>query len=234
MHKLSDKHHYPTVDGALRFFAVRAKGRPETAPLVPKVVETRATLREKREAYLAAYDERVAQTAEIVYLDSRIDRLVLVGLKRDLAVLTAEHPKGAQLEKKLFQGVAPSVGMKPVASESQEHYVAGIVKRLEDDADFASLAPHAKKLHQGQQEIDDALDRRKEARVKERLAQGDLEDALEDARRIYNQLHPQLQLTFPNDPALVESYFRELYTKSDEAEGDAPDAGGEVGKTDDA
>ena len=232
MNKLNDKHRYPAVDGALRFFVVRAKGHPETAALVPKIVETRTTLREKRDAYVEAHDERVAQTAEIVYLDSRLDRMVMVGLKRDLAVLTADNPKGVQLEKKLFQGVAPSVGMKPVASQSQEHYVAGIVKRIEEDADFAALAPHSTKLRNGQKDLDTALERRKEARVKERLALGDLDDALEDARRLYNQLHPQLQLMFPNDPALVESYFRDLYGRSDAAEEEAP-ADGAGDKTED-
>jgi hypothetical protein len=57
MQRLSDKHRFPTVDRALRFFVVRAKGRPETAALVPPIVEIRAKLREKRDAYLDAVDE---------------------------------------------------------------------------------------------------------------------------------------------------------------------------------
>jgi hypothetical protein len=234
MQKPGDKHRFPAVDRALRFFVIRAKGRPETAALAPKAVKMRAKLRDKRDAYLDALDERVAQGAEITYLDSRLDRLVLVGLKRDLAVLTAEHPKGDQLEKKLFQGVAPSAGMKPVASESQEHYVAGILKRIEEDADFAPLAAHAKKLRKGQKEIDDALARRKDTRVKERMAQADLDDALDEARRLYNQLQPQLQLTFPDDPALVESYFRDLRGRGGDGAVDeeAPAGGGEGGGKD--
>jgi hypothetical protein len=224
MQKLTEKHRFLIVDGALRFFRIRAKSRPETAAFAPKVAKLRAELREKREGYLEAFDERVAQNAVIAYLDNRLDRAVLVGLKRDLGVLTAKHPQGPALEKKLFQGVAPSVGMKPVAGEEQENFVATIVHRIDEDADFASLAPHAKILRKGQKELDGAIELRKGLRVKERTAQADLDDALDRARRFYNQLYPQLQLLFPDDPDLVETFFRDLRSSSGGAAAEA-DAG---------
>jgi hypothetical protein len=58
------------------------------------------------------------------------------------------------------------------------------------------------------------LSLRKDARVKERTAQADLDEALDGARRFYNQLYPQLQLLFPDDPDLVETFFRDLRAPS--------------------
>jgi hypothetical protein len=216
MQKLTEQHRSPTVDRALRFFIVRAKGRPETAAFATEAQAVRTRLRERRDAYLDAQDERLALSAEVVYLDGRLDRLVVVHLKRDVAAFAADRSGGAQYERKLFQGMAPSKAMQPVGGEKQEHYVASIIQRLENDADYAFLSDHAPRLRAAQQALDAALERRKTARVKERLAQGDLDDMTDEARRFYNQLYPRLQLVFTDDLPLVESYFRELRRARDE------------------
>src|SRR5262245_6719362 len=114
MQKLTDHHRSPLIDRVLRFFILRARARPETAPHAQEAAPARAALRARRDAYYDAVDERIALNAEIVYLDTRIDRLVLVAVRRDLGAMTISLSKadGAKLEKKLFQGVAPSVAMK--------------------------------------------------------------------------------------------------------------------------
>lgn len=221
MQKLTEKHRYIVVDGALRYVRIRARSRPETASLAPKVAKLRTSLRDARETYLEAYDERVAVNAEIAYCDARLDKAVIVGLKRDVAVASAKRADGAAFEKKLFQGMAPSVGMKPVATEEQENYVAAILDRIDNDADYAAFAPNAKLIRKGQKDLDDLLASRKDARVKERTTQADLDEALDTARRFYNQLYPQLQLLFPNDLDLVETFFRDLRSASSGAAAEA-------------
>ena len=224
MQKLGDKHRYSVVDRCLRFTSIRFRSRPEAAPYAEGLKKHRATLRAKSDAYLDAYEERVATGYEIAYLDSRLDRAVIVDLKRDVAALLGKLANGEQLEKKLFQGVAPSAGMAPVADEAQSGYVAGITSRLETDPDFAPVASHAKKLRKLQKSIDEALTRRKDQRVTERLAYGDLDEALEEARREYNQLHARMTLAFPNAGALVESFVVALKKRGGtESEGGAED-----------
>lgn len=232
MQKLGDKHRYSIVDRCLRFTAIRLRSRPDAASLAEGLKAHRATLRAKSDAYLEAYEERVATGYELGYLDSRLDRAVITDLKRDVLAQLGKLPNGAQLEKKLFQGVAPSEGMAPVADDAQAGYVAGIVSRLESDADFAPVAGHAKKLRKLQKQIDEALGRRKDQRVTERLAYSDLDEALDAARREYNQLHARLSLALPSDPSLVESFFvtvkkrgaaeSEVAEPADHPEGDTP------------
>lgn len=225
MQKLGEKHRYSIVDRCLRFTSIRLRSRPETAALVEGLKKHRATLRTKSDAYLEAYEERVATGYEIGYLDGKLDRAVIVDLKRDVAAQLGKLANGAQLEKKLFQGQAPSAGMAPVADDAQASYVAGIMSRLESDADFEPVSGHAKKLRKLQKSIDEALARRKDQRVTERLAYGDLDEALDAARREYNQLYARLSLAFPDDPALVESFFVVLKKRasgSDEAEEEEP------------
>ncbi len=224
MQKLTERHRYSVVDRCLRFTSIRLRSRPEVAALAEDLKRHRAALRAKSDAYLEAYEERAATGYEIGYLDSRLDRAVIVELKRDVAAQLGRLASGAQLEKKLFQGVSPSTGMAPVADEAQAGYVAGILSRLETDPDFAPVAGHAKKLRKLQGRIDDALARRKEQRVTERLAYGDLDEALAAARRAHNQLHARLSLAWPDDPALVESFFVVLRKRAAAGDTDADSA----------
>lgn len=219
MHRLGERHRSPIVNRALRFLTIRLRSRAETLAFAEEAAKVRAELCKKREAYIEALDERLALSAEITYLDACLDRAVLVGLRRDLAVLAADRPT---VEKKLFAGVSPKSGMRPVAGESQEHYVAGIIGRLEGDPDFAPIASHAAKLRKRLNDLNAVLAKRRELRIKERLALGDLEEETEHASRYYNRMHPQLKLLFPNDLPLVESFFFDLRAPASSGSGGEP------------
>jgi hypothetical protein len=211
MQRLGERHRSPIVNRALRFLTIRLRSRPETQAFAEEAAQVRAQLCKKREAYIEALDERLALSAEIAYLDACLDKAVLVGLRRDLTVLTSDRPA---IEKKLFAGVSPKSGMRPIGGEAQEHYVTGIIARLEADADFAPIASHAAKLRKRLHDLNDALAKRRELRIKERLALGDLEEETEHASLYYNRMHPQLKLLFPNDLPLVESFFFDLRAPS--------------------
>lgn len=208
MQRLGEKHRSPVVNRALRFLTIRLRSRPETSAFAAEAAGVRAELCRKREAFIEAHDERLALSAEITYLDSCLDRSVLASLRRDLALLLAERP---ELEKRLFQGVSPAAGMAPIGGDSQEHYVLGIIRRLETEPDFGPLAGHAPRLRMRLKALNAALEFRRELRIKERLALGDLEEETERASRYYNRMYPQLKLLFPNDLPLVESFFFDLH-----------------------
>jgi hypothetical protein len=207
MQRLGERHRSPIVNRALRFLTIRLRNRPETRAFADEAASVRAELCKKREAYIEALDERLALSAEITYLDACLDRAVLVNLRRDVAVLGEDRPA---LEKKLFAGVSPRTGMRPVGGEAQDHYVTGIISRLEGDSDFVPIASHATKLRKRLADLNAALENRRELRIKERLALGDLEEETENATRYYNRMFPQLKLLFPNDLPLVESFFFDL------------------------
>jgi hypothetical protein len=207
MQRLGERHRSPIVNRALRFLTIRLRTRPETSAFAEEAASVRSELCKKREAYIEALDERLALSAEITYLDTCLDRAVLVHLRRDLAVLASSRPV---LEKRLFAGVSPKTGMRPIGGESQEHYVTGIIGRLEADSEFGPIASHATKLRKRLADLNATLEKRRELRIKERLAFGDLEEETEHASRYYNRMYPQLKLLFPNDLPLVESFFFDL------------------------
>jgi hypothetical protein len=51
---------------------------------------------------------------------------------------------------------------------------------------------------------------RDELRLQVDIALGDRRTRIDAAKRAYNLLYPRLQLTFPDDAALVEPFFRRL------------------------
>jgi hypothetical protein len=220
MQRLGERHRSPIVNRALRFLTIRLRSRPETLAFADEAADVRSALCKKREAYIEALDERLALSAEIAYLDACLDRAVLVGLRRDLTSF-ADRPG---MEKKLFAGVSPRSGMRPIGGEAQEHYVAGIIARLESDPDLTPIASHATRLRKRLEDLNEALAKRRELRIKERLALGDLEEETEHASLYYNRMHPQLKLLFPNDLPLVESFFFDLRAPNTPATV-APEAG---------
>lgn len=210
MQKLTDKHTYTVVDRALRFLTLRLRSRPETAEMAASTLRTREQLKTHGDAFDNAFDERVALSAEVVYRDNRVDRFVISTLRRAAVAAFSDRPDAQQIERRLYHGEAPSVAMKPVANEEQERYVSGILERINSDATFGPLQSKADELARLQGELDDVIEKRKKARVQERLRSADLDEALDQARQVYNQMYPRLQLTFPDDEALVESFFLDL------------------------
>lgn len=207
MQRLGERHRSPLVNRALRFLAIRLCSRPETSAFGEETSRVRESLAKKREAYIASLDERLAATAEITYLDACLDRTVLVSLRREVLVLATDRPS---LEKKLFAGISPRNAMRPVGGEAQEHYVAGIIHRLETSPELAPLSHYGPALQKRLDDLGAALSKRKELKAKEREALSDLEEETEGAVRYYNRMYPQLKLLFPNDLPLVESFFLDL------------------------
>jgi hypothetical protein len=207
MQNLREDHGVETHLRALRYLSIRLKSRPATANGAPEVDAAREDVKAKSEAYDEALEQRVAATAEIEYLDGRLDGTV-IGLGRDVLGLVNGDRSDARYLK-LFP-VAPTTMMKPVGGDTQATYVSVILDRIADDDDLSTLRNHLKPIRQQLDALEKATKARRLLTIAENKAAADRRLALEDARRVYRLMHPRLLLQFPDDSALVESYFAKL------------------------
>jgi len=222
MQRLLSKHRFTDVDRAMRYLSIRLGSRPETATLQAPINDARQALREAEEKHQQALQARVAATAEIEYLDGRLDDFVMA-ISRDVLVLT-NGDRGDARYLKLFS-TAPSVGMAPIASEGQDLYVRNILSRVREDADLEPLRRHVDELAARHAALDAAMEKRRSLSVPEGTADADRRLALDNARRVYNRTEAQLRLVI-EDKALIESYFMPLSARSRAVaeDGDAADA----------
>jgi hypothetical protein len=207
MQKLTERHSATITAQALRYLSIRLKSRPETQSLISEIETVRSALATAEEAYSQAKEERMAATAEINYLDGQLDQTVMA-LAREVGVMTRNKTQDPRYMK-LFP-TAPSALIRPIAGESQERFVRSLINRLQEDADYAGLKPYAETMEKQQQLLNQAGQRREQLYQPEVKAQTDQRIVLDQARRLYQNIYHRLQLLFPTDAALVESFFMDL------------------------
>lgn|GEM_PF-2245819 len=203
MQTLRKVHGYPAVRRALRFLAIRLKSRPTTATLAEEVTAARNGVEGAREAWEQASEERIAQTAEIAYLDGVVDGCVMA-VAREFNVLA-----GGKLDderRPLLFRKAPSEVMKDVGSDNQTQFVNSVVYALRNESSLQALKHLAHPLDEAQGRLTAAIARRADLATPEARAAAHLTTALERGRRTYNRMHAQLTLLL-GDEALVESFF---------------------------
>jgi hypothetical protein len=182
--------------------------------------QARAMLIAADDGWQQAVEERVAQSAEIGYLDGLLDAEALATAVDARAMVggKVEDPRYTRLFSR-----PPSESTRRVADDEQDRFVRHVVARITEDADLAALKPHAEALTRCQQDLQAALKRREDLYVPEMKAQAARRAALDQAQRTYNFLYPQMVLAL-QDPALVESFFLTLRRASRPAaeEADVP------------
>jgi len=216
MKLLREKQGYPATHRALRFLSIRLRSRPATAVFEPPIAAARASLVATNEAWEEAVEARVAATAEVEYLATLLDAAV-GDCAREAQVLVRNDRKDPRFQK-LFS-VAPTVAMRPTAGEAQDRFVQNIIQRLMEDADLATLRPHADKLAQCREALKTAVERRNALYVPEAKAAADRSLALDTARRLYNQMPAQLTLALGADRVLIDSFFVDFARGGSEDEG---------------
>ena len=207
MEKLTDRHSVRAVMKALRFQTIRLGSRPEAAQMAREMGEQRRGLHDLNEAFLNAQERRIGGTAEIRYHDRRLDKAVM-DLAREVVALTRGRRDDPRYLK-LFPA-APSSLMQGVTGDRQARFTRSLVSLLQEDADYSELSGHAETIGQHLADLDAAIARREDLYMPEFKAQADLTVALDQACRAYNLSYPRLVLLFPDDNALVESFFAEL------------------------
>lgn len=206
MEKLSTKHGVPTTLKALRFLGLRLRSRPQTVGLVDGVQAARTDLAAKDEAWCLAQEERVAQTAEMTYLDTCLEEDVMQ------AVLEVRALCGGKTEDERYKKAVaqpPNEALKGVGGDVQERFVLNMVGRFTEEPELAPLKPHASRLKQRLVDFNNASQKRDALYLPELKAQTERRIALEKAQRVYNFMHPQLMMTL-QDERLVESFFMPL------------------------
>jgi len=212
MQKMKERMGSSRVDSALRYVGIRLKSRPETVAMGEEVDAVRQKLREADDAYLMAFERRVGATAEIDYLDTRVDKTVMQ-LAREVLVRT-QNDRNDPRYKLLFP-VAPSTMMQAKGGDVQDRAVRAIIATLESEFSLAELRPYAQTLREHADKLSQAMAARQELYAPEQVTLAKRTVVMDEARRLYNLLPSRLTVLFPNDPAFVESCFRDLYVRGD-------------------
>ncbi len=207
MQQLLENHKTGATLAAVRYHVIRLKSRPDTAPLAADVAAARAGLVEKSDAADEAKEERVAASAVVVYCDHVLDTGVMALSREATTLVNGDTSEDRYV--RLFP-TTPSVAMKPVAGDPQERYVRSILNRLAEDDAYATLRGYLPKLAGALDTLNATVKLRSDLYVKEAMAASERNIALDNARRTYNLMYPRLQLLFPKDPALVETFFKDL------------------------
>ncbi len=207
MQNLRPDQSFPIHMRAFRFVTIRLRSRPQTKALAAETQVQRDALKAAGEAYDEAVEERVAATAEVEYVDSVLDVSVL-DLSRELLALNGGDRQDPRFTK-LFP-VAPAETVRPVTTEGQNRAVRVIVELLKEDPNLAPLRHHAASIGEKLANLEAALKARDGRYVDEDKANANRRQVMDHARRMYRMLMPRLQLIFPNDPVLVESFFLTL------------------------
>lgn len=219
MESLRETHGVEVVLGALRILSIRCGSRPASKAIGGEMASLRASLRELRDAWEGARDERIAATAEIQYRDAVLDDAVM-SLARQVNALVDGKTDDARY-RALFPS-APSGQMRPIGGSAQRAYVRALLKTLTEREDLSTLAPQRKAIAKAQDALDDATAARDDLQVTEDRASTALQIALDEARDAYNQAWHRLNVEFPKDKALVESFFRALSREKVRETPDAP------------
>lgn len=219
---LRDTHSPAFVERALRFLSIRLRARPASAPLAAEVDAWRVRITERTEALAVAAEERVACTAEIRWLDAERNG-AMAQLARDVNALVRGRFDDPRY-RRLFPAV-PSAQMRPVAGAAKDRFVAHVLEALANDPPLASLRAHHAPLADWPRQVGEAVARRESLRRDELRAREALVLAANEARRGYNLLPPRLALMFPEQRALVASYFRDGRAVATRAAAPAADNG---------
>lgn len=204
MQNLQEKHGFGTTDRGLRFLRIRLYSRPQSKHLVESVQRVRVRLRDTHEAQLEAVEMRAAATAEIVFLDGELGNAVM-NISRHTLIKT-NGKRDADLYKALFP-ISPSEMLTPLADDSQNRAVNTLIDALRSTPDARDLLPLVDVLSAHQTALTEAIAARDALYLAEDKAASQYRRALDDARRFHNQMFHQLNILFPDQKALVESFF---------------------------
>ncbi len=215
MEALRKSHGVDVVLGALRILSIRCSSRPESKPIAAEMAEIRAGVRDKKDAWETARDERMAANCEIAYCDSGVDGAVMTLSRQATAMVDGKTDDNRY--RNLFPA-APGAQLKPVGGAAQKQFVKGVLRALDEGEDIAELRPLGKPIAKAQKSLDTASDARDDLQVTEDRARTALDIELDAAREAYNQSWHRLNVIFPKDKALVESFFRTLTVKEKSVE----------------
>jgi len=221
MLKLTENQHgAAATERALRFCGIRLGPFEAAASARARIKAHRVALRDRREEYAEALEQRIAATVEIEYRDKKVDRRViaLAGVMRP--TLSTSEAGRAALKAALPS--APSDALKGVNDPSQSRFVENLCQQLQANVALAAWKDEAAALRGLVADTDEGVTAREALYVSEGQARTQLRLAIARAQRDYNLAFAELTLAFPDDDDLVESFFWRATRSSDAAETPPP------------
>jgi hypothetical protein len=203
MQQIDPKAGAATVRSRLRTLGTRLRSRPDTLALAAPVDAAQVDLRDKHEAWLAAHDATLAATGAIVFADEVEDDEIARVARRAKVLVDGVLKSPTYL--RLF-AVAPSEVTKGLAGDAQAALANHLITALAAP-EYASLADAIPALKAARAEVEGALAARTACEVAEASAWTELQIAEEAGRNVYRDAEPQLQLLFPGQRRLVDSFF---------------------------
>jgi hypothetical protein len=209
MEKLRDTDSSETVKRRARYLIVRLLSRPEVKEYAQGIAQKLETLKERIEDHEIATDERIGSTAEIHYYVERIGEKVSA-IARDVVVLVRGDTSDARY-KRIFL-VSPSEAMRS-SIDDRDRFVRNILETLETDRTYASLKSHIKTLRADTEALAALYAQRDTQQLALDRARQELDIATDAVRRAHNHALHHASISFPDDRALVESFFWQAPTK---------------------
>ena len=204
MRKIRETATFETVEDAAELHITMLEARPDTAALSVIIVSLLSAMQSAQVAHKAARRARLKLSAMIVYEDSVLDDLVADVSRKALDMCIGDR---SDARYKALLPTAPSVAMRPIGGPDQDVYVANILDLLTTDAAYTSLAALAGPLKEQQDKLSALRAKRDTAFQQEAIASGKLDLARQRLIEAIHSNHPRLQLLFPKQDALVESFF---------------------------
>lgn len=204
MQRLLDGNTYEQTRKGLRALAVRLEAHPETEGFASPVRKKRKDMENKRELFEEGQAKRVAATARLTYLDQTVDGLA--GTISRQVLLDTDNNRDDVRYQRLFPKTVSEMFEKVSGSE-QAKFVGHLVNTIREHDGYKPLREFATKLEGAHGKLKAAEKKRDDLLVKESQLRTEFLLSLEDAKRSYNLMYPRLQLTFPDDLRLVETFF---------------------------
>jgi len=205
MSRLSEDDFAPTVAQAMRVALLRLTPHKPLDAVRTTVSEWHEKVKASNAAVQAAEDAVIAQTAQIVYEDKLLDRLVIDCAREKRATISGPNPDRDPSFREVFSEAA-SEAMRGMPDDAQNSYVAVVLTGLELPANAALKEKYGAKIKDQQAAVDAAVARR--VALEGELAKRENEQTivLTRARKAFNEA--QLDAgSITKDESLVDSLF---------------------------
>lgn len=204
MNRLYERHGFTAISRSLRVLELRLAGIPELRSHAEDIAAMRQRLSTAQNALTEIEEQRQAAGAQISYLDSRVDELVVT--MGQTAYLQFGRDRTQPGYTRLFP-VAPSKMVADSASERQDRFVTVLVETIRNEEAYVPLRPMADEIMNWMEELRGAITQRKDLYVREAQARAVSHEIQDTARRFYNGLYHRFMVTIPDNRPLVESLF---------------------------
>jgi hypothetical protein len=206
MRRLTEDDGPETVLNAVDVLAMALEGNPDVEDMLPPVAAVQSDLEGKMRAHRLAANRSVSRTRRILFADGVEDDAIHAA-SREVLAANGNDRKSPLFVSLFAQAVSKTVD--GVATDAQVAQSLLLIQRLGDPSE--DIPPRVREVRPAlvaaRAGVEQAQALRTQAGKDELLAWNALQVSEAAARAVYNEMHPKLQLIYPGQPHLVESFF---------------------------